>query len=128
MFHRPWYSSNTARPDAEAMRVSLEPLLNQYQVDMAVSGYVHAYERTAPLMDGKVVLGGTAHMTVGHAGMPLDPNWITPLPVWSLYRAVEYGWGRLHIYNNTHAHWTMRIFPNQITDDHWFVKGSINLN
>jgi len=123
MFHRPWYSSNTARPDAEAMRVSLEPLLNQYKVDIAISGYVHAYERTAPLVNGTVAVGGMAHMTVGHAAMPLDPNWITPLPVWSQYRAVEYGWGRFHIYSNTHAHWTMRIFPNKITDDHWIIKG-----
>jgi len=125
MFHRPWYSSNTARPDSEAMRQSLEPLLNQYQVDMAVSGYVHAYERTAPLVNGKITVGGTAHHTVGHAGQPLDPTWVTPLPDWSQYRAVEYGWGRLHIYNNTHAHWTMRIFPNKITDDHWYVKGKL---
>jgi len=123
MYHRPWYSSNTARPtDSEPMRLSFEPLFAQYKVDMAVAGYVHAYERTSPLVDGKVNPAGTAHMTVGHAGMPLDPNWESPLPVWSEYRAVEYGWGRLHIYNNSHAHWTMRIFPNKITDDHWFIK------
>jgi len=91
--------------------------------DVAISGYVHAYERTAPLVNGTVAVGGMAHMTVGHAAMPLDPNWITPLPVWSQYRAVEYGWGRFHIYSNTHAHWTMRIFPNKITDDHWIIKG-----
>jgi len=123
MFHRPWYSSNTAKPDAEAMRLSLEPLLNQYKVDMAISGYVHAYERTSSLVNGKVTAGGTAHITVGNAGQPMDPNWVTPLPAWSQYRAVEYGHGRLHIYSNTHAHWTMRIFPNKITDDFWFIKG-----
>jgi len=123
VFHRPWYSSNTAKPDAEAMRVSLEPLLNQYTVDMAVAGYVHAYERTSPMVNGKVVTtGGTAHMTVGHGGQPLDPTWVSPLPAWSQYRAVTFGHCRLHIYNNTHAHWTMRLYPNKITDDFWFVK------
>jgi len=129
MFHKPWYSSNMAKPDAEAMRQSFEPLFNQYEVDFAVSGYVRAYERTAPLVNGKITVGGTAYMTVGNSGMtPFDANWTTPLPTWSQYRSAELGWGRLHIYNNSHAHWTGRIYPNKITDDHWFVKGRLNLN
>jgi hypothetical protein len=72
----------------ERMRVELEPLLNKYNVDLALWGHMHNYERSCPLKN-KVCTGdyqspgGTIHMVVGSAG------------AWAFNQRVNYSWSEL---------------------------------
>ncbi|GBF97889.1 hypothetical protein Rsub_10244 [Raphidocelis subcapitata] len=55
--HRPLYVAVPDRkgdaPVGEFLRASLEPLLDEFQVDAVISGHVHAYYRTCPLAGGR---------------------------------------------------------------------------
>jgi len=107
------------------MRVSFEPLFMQYKVDLGLVGHVHAYERVAEVVNGIVTPGGTAYVMVGNGGTPegLAAKWMDPQPAWSQFRLAEWGYGQLHVYNATHAHWTMRSDSTEgILDDYWFIK------
>lgn len=44
--------------EVECFRQSYEPLLVDYQVDLVMSGHVHAYERTKPVVEYKVCVTG----------------------------------------------------------------------
>ena len=68
---------------------------------------VHAYERTTNVVGGKVNASGPMHITIGDGGNreKLYVNWETPSPVWSAYRAAEYGAGVLTFVNTTTAQW-----------------------
>jgi hypothetical protein len=63
---------------AEHLRESLEELMEEYEVDLAVSGHVHAYARTCNVYNQECIGnddGGTTHVTLG---TPPPPNiqWI----------------------------------------------------
>jgi len=124
-WHRPWYNSNTAHSgDGEDMRKSFETLFTHYKVDLALVGHVHAYERIAEVVDGKITTGGTAYITIGNGGTPegLASKW-KEQPVWSQFRLAKWGYSQLHVYNATHAHWTMRDDSTEgILDEYWFIK------
>jgi hypothetical protein len=50
--HKPLYCTNTKYCDSKSLmkrRAALEPLFQKFQVDLYISGHVHAYERTYPL-------------------------------------------------------------------------------
>ena len=59
------YSSNTTHGSDGGLREIWGPLFDRYQVDLVLSGHVHAYERTNPMRDGqptrKVASGGTVN-------------------------------------------------------------------
>jgi hypothetical protein len=40
----------------------IEPLMLKYSVDMYLSGHMHMYERTFPLIDGKVIQAGNVYV------------------------------------------------------------------
>jgi hypothetical protein len=68
VFHRPAYSirdSNRVH-DAQQVRIVLEPLLLQYDVDLVFSGHDHYYYRTTR--------EGIVHITAGGAGADLYTN------------------------------------------------------
>ena len=50
------------------MRKYLEPLYQQYDVDLVISGHVHAYWRTCPLLNYTCVPNGIVHVVDGMAG------------------------------------------------------------
>ncbi len=54
MLHHPPYTSKPHR-DNSAIRDAWCPLFDKYHVDMVLVGHDHAYTRTYPLMDGKIV-------------------------------------------------------------------------
>eukprot|EP01126_Amoeba_proteus_P028315 TRINITY_DN2794_c0_g2_i13.p1 TRINITY_DN2794_c0_g2~~TRINITY_DN2794_c0_g2_i13.p1 ORF type:complete len:397 (+),score=61.73 TRINITY_DN2794_c0_g2_i13:153-1343(+) len=126
MWHTPWYNSNKAHQKAgEDMRESFEGLFYRYKVDIGIVGHVHAYERTHPVYQYEVTSGATRYITVGNGGTPegLYFSW-EPKPSWSAFRISEWGYSRLHFYNSTHAHWTMRDDSTEsIKDDSWFIRG-----
>jgi len=125
LWHRPWYCSNTAHQgEGEKMRVSLEPLFDQYKVDIGFTGHVHAYERVTEMYNFKPTVGKTSYFVNGNGGTPegLASNWETK-PVWSLFRVAKWGFGSINFVNSTHAHWTMNADSDgTLLDETWIVK------
>lgn len=114
--HRPMYTTSNEVRDAslrEKMLQSLEPLLVQYKVTLALWGHVHRYERFCPVKNFQCVnvssslkyAGAPVHMVIGMAGQDWQPVWeprpdhqdkpIFPQPVRSMYRGGEFGYTRL---------------------------------
>ncbi|KAM0834857.1 hypothetical protein ACQ4PT_063320 [Festuca glaucescens] len=85
------YNGAFAEPMA---RQSLEKLWRRHRVDVAFYGHVHQYERTCPVYEEKCVKDGTVHVVVGGGGSHLT-NFTTEVPPWSVYRDMDYGFGKL---------------------------------
>ncbi|KAI8468926.1 MAG: Metallo-dependent phosphatase-like protein [Monoraphidium minutum] len=75
MFHAPVISSyEDAFKQVECMRLTYEPLLYKYGVDIVYNGHVHAYERSKPQYNYTLDPCGTIHITAGcggKAGIPV---------------------------------------------------------
>jgi 3',5'-cyclic AMP phosphodiesterase CpdA len=81
------YSSNTNHGSDGGLRDAWGPLFDQYQVDLVISGHVHAYERTNPMRAGQptraVAPGGTVspaadgttYICAGGGGNGLYASW-----------------------------------------------------
>jgi len=125
LWHRPWYCSNSDHAgEAEDMRLSIEPVLNQYKVDIVFNGHVHAYERVTEMYNWVITPGKINYMVVGDGGTPegLATDWNTQ-PTWSLYRAAQWGYGALQVVNSTNAFW--RMFSDtdgSLMDSAWIYK------
>ena len=53
--HAPFYHTYLGHyKEVECMRQAYEPLLVRHQVDIVLSGHVHAYERTRPVVNYQV--------------------------------------------------------------------------
>jgi len=95
--HRPMYTSEDYPGDYNVslgMQAAFEDLINQYQVDIAVWGHYHAYERTCAVYKQQCVTNGTINIVVGTAGFELDNvDWMPK--VWSLNHTFAFGYGLL---------------------------------
>lgn len=81
------YSSNTEHGSDGGLRDVWGPIFDQHQVDLVISGHVHAYERTNPMLAGQptrqVPSGGTVnsasqgttYICAGGGGNGLYGNW-----------------------------------------------------
>lgn len=81
------YSSNQTHGSDGGLREAWVPLFDRYQVDLVVSGHVHAYERTNPMRAGQPtrqvasgatvnpVTDGTTYVCVGGGGNNLYTTW-----------------------------------------------------
>jgi 3',5'-cyclic AMP phosphodiesterase CpdA len=62
------YSTNQNHGSDGGLRDAWGPLFDQYQVDLVISGHVHAYERTNPMrakqVTRQVAIGGTSNAAV----------------------------------------------------------------
>jgi len=86
-FHNMVYSSNTTHGSDGGIRLVWGPLFDRYEVDLVVSGHVHAYERSYPVIGsevtkvvpsgGKVHPGseGTTYIGAGGGGQGLYTGW-----------------------------------------------------
>jgi hypothetical protein len=86
-FHNCMFSSNTSHGSDGGIRLVWEEIFDQYHVDLVVSGHVHAYERSYPMIGGKVTTpvasGGTVHpqtegttyICAGGGGQDLYTGW-----------------------------------------------------
>jgi len=125
--HAPWYNSNTKHQgDGEDMRVAYEPLLIAAGVNAVFSGHVHAYERSTPVDDNKVVADGEGmvHFNTGDGGASLYTKWIT-IPDTSAYHSAEFGYSKFTIVNASHAHfeWLRNVDDEKVvTDDTWVIN------
>jgi 3',5'-cyclic AMP phosphodiesterase CpdA len=86
-FHNCVFSSNTSHGSDGGIRLVWEPIFDQYQVDLVVSGHVHAYERSYPMRGGQVTKtvasggtvrpqhDGTTYICAGGGGQDLYTGW-----------------------------------------------------
>jgi hypothetical protein len=84
------YSSNTRHGSDGGLRDAWGPLFDKYEVDLVISGHVHAYERTNPMRAGqptrRVAAGetidpatdGTTYICAGGGGNQLYRTWYGP--------------------------------------------------
>ncbi|KAG8473167.1 hypothetical protein CXB51_035111 [Gossypium anomalum] len=115
--HRPMYTTSFESRDAplrEKMLEHLEPLFVKNNVNLALWGHVHRYERFCPLKNftcgsmgqkGKDWEAFPVHVVIGMAGQDWQPTWeprpdhprdpVYPQPKRSLYRTGEFGYTRL---------------------------------
>jgi len=76
------------------MQIHLEELLHQYQVDLALWGHYHAYERTCAVYHQECTRDGVVNVIVGTAGFELDnADWYNV--TWSLNHVYAFGYGRI---------------------------------
>lgn len=79
VIHRPPYSSSEhAQMAAEGreeeiikIRENFVPLFERGGIDIVFSGHEHNYERTFPILDGKIDEGGVVYIITGGGGAPL---------------------------------------------------------
>jgi len=115
--HKAMFSSNLAHEPALDFQAQAEPIFNQNEVDFAVWGHDHCYERTYPMISGNPVstltgswadpyiwqkgnFSGTMHFVVGMGGVQLAPNFVDPQPQWSLRREAQFGYTVWTFYPN----------------------------
>ena len=127
--HRPMYCSDRGCDDAMAsrqhiqFRSELEPLLYEHGVDIIFEAHEHTYERMWPMFNGTVLNGtrdrpyvdprGPVHIVGGAAGCgEHSDNFLGPLGPWSAVRLNEYGYGKLRVWNASHATWMQIRSPD----------------
>eukprot|EP01119_Soliformovum_irregulare_P018448 TRINITY_DN5656_c0_g2_i1.p1 TRINITY_DN5656_c0_g2~~TRINITY_DN5656_c0_g2_i1.p1 ORF type:complete len:466 (+),score=99.69 TRINITY_DN5656_c0_g2_i1:172-1398(+) len=111
--HQPAYCSNLQHGSNLQIRSDLESVSSQFGIDLIISGHVHSYERTSPVMYGvpQSKNAGTMedpyldscaplYMVVGNGGRLLHPTFSMPSPDWSVKRFAAYGWSTLDFHKN----------------------------
>eukprot|EP00732_Lithocolla_globosa_P001308 Lithocolla_globosa_v1_NODE_625_length_3568_cov_66.349274.p1 type:complete len:594 gc:universal NODE_625_length_3568_cov_66.349274:1884-103(-) len=100
--HRPMYNSEIYPSDfrvAEKIQEAFEDLLIEHDVDIALWGHYHSYERTCAVYQNRCQShprDGLVHITVGSAGAWLDNVGYYDVE-WRAYAAQEFGYARMSI-------------------------------
>ena len=137
--HRPMYSSNNHGSEIE-FRDAMEELLYRYQVDLAIWGHDHGYERSYPVYQEEIYSnmtgtenepyyqpGATIHTVVGMAGRSLYNDFDEPQPAWSYYReASSYGYTYFTITNDGLLHYEYLRNDGTVGDEFWITKNDPN--
>jgi hypothetical protein len=104
VLHKPLYCSDDSTPSGYADK--LEALCIKYDVDMTLTGHMHAYERVHPVASGAVTVypvkghthedrlhdvyystgKGPVHVVQGNSGAMQFERWAQPAPAWSAVR------------------------------------------
>ncbi|KAL9954282.1 hypothetical protein ACROYT_G041799 [Oculina patagonica] len=145
MGHRPMYCSNADGDDCTKhesvvrtgikSKYGLENLLYKYGVDLMVWAHEHSYERLYPVYNRKLCEGplqesyinpcAPVHITTGSAGCEEhhDPFKKKYGP-WTAFRALDYGYTRMTIHNNTHLYLEQVSVDKggEVIDNVWIVK------
>jgi len=125
--HPPIYNTFSLHhhdPQIFAAKDHLEPLFVEYNVNLVLTGHIHAYQRTDYVAFGNVTETGPMHITIGAGGRQCDAPFTNKEPEeWIKARdASMYGYGRITIQNETHAEW--RWIPISPADEGYnIVKG-----
>lgn len=130
--HPPIYNTFSLHhhdPQIFAAKEHLEPLFVEYNVNLVLTGHIHAYQRTDYVAFGNVTDTGPMHITIGAGGRKCDAPFTNKEPEeWIQKRdASMYGYGRITIQNKTHAEWRwIPIAPSELHDYNQ-VKGQDDL-
>jgi len=146
--HRPLYCSDNTTSDCEKNAqkfAQLESILNQYGVDLFVSGHVHAYERMLPIIHGEVAdyekvsgdndyryfINPTAPIYVvqgksGHLG-DFDTQKPYAGKPYTVTVDMNYSAMTVHALNNTHLH-CENVYTKKggVHDDFYIIKNKKN--
>ena len=99
--HRPFYCSTDSTDCTDVapkLRELLEDVINQYHVDIVVSGHKHNYERSFPVYQSNptasdyVNPAAPIYYVCGTGGRDKDSSFLTPEPSWSADRDDKYGY------------------------------------
>jgi len=129
--HKPAYCSNTYASCSDmAVRNNFEELLYKYDVDLAIWGHVHAYERTYPVYKNNVIgtysnPKATVHILAGMAGASCcGYYWTDPQPSWSAYRySGDWGYTRFTVFNDTTLHFEfVTNWNGDVSDEFWMTS------
>jgi len=69
---------------APVLYAEMEPYLLEFNVQLALFGHIHLYERSMPI-------NGVTYITAGVGGAHLDTEFQVPQPDWSAHRHAEHG-------------------------------------
>ncbi|KAE9551639.1 hypothetical protein FO519_005137, partial [Halicephalobus sp. NKZ332] len=141
--HRPFYCSNENTIECKAFENTLirtgyeempglEPILNQYGVDLEFWGHEHSYERFLPVNDRTVYnnSGNPYHnapaptyIISGSAGCYTPKTGFrNPIPA-SAFRSVDFGYSLMTVYNHTHINvQQISVEKGGVIDEIWLVK------
>jgi hypothetical protein len=117
-------------PQIFAAKEHLEPLLVKYNVNAVLNGHIHAYQRTKNVAFNDTTPTGPMHITIGAGGRQCDAPFQNEEPEsWIAKRdASMYGYGRITIFNDTHAEW--KWIPLSASEKHDYnqVQGHDDLH
>lgn len=123
--HRPMYCSENYDGDykvAEGMQAAFEDLLFKYQVDLAIWGHYHSYERTCAVYKNQCLDGGVVHVVAGMAGASLDSATYKTVP-WSVYHDQAFGYTMVTVHNTTALQFQyFHNDDNKVYDEFWLSK------
>lgn len=133
--HNPWYNSNQDHQNefpTLTMRQHMEPLFHRFGVNIAVSGHVHAYERSQPVVFNTVSSTGTVYLNVGDGGNREGhaASYLPDIEPWSAFReGRHFGHAMLHVENSTHLSyaWHRNNASWGIDDDTWIINTRVAL-
>eukprot|EP00049_Salpingoeca_infusionum_P012330 m.224943 g.224943 ORF g.224943 m.224943 type:complete len:539 (+) comp15156_c0_seq1:296-1912(+) len=113
VLHYPLYSTHRRVSESErrakelqmqGLRRDLEPLLEQYHVDLVFCGHDHVYERTARVLHAERNPNGPFHLLVGTGGHNIYESWYN-LPQYDEFRRAVPGYGKLTTFPNHTMLW-----------------------
>ncbi len=136
--HRPMYSSNgdgDGHGSEIEFREAMEVLLYDFQVDLAIWGHDHHYERTYPVFEENVYSnnsgsisepyykpGATIHVVAGMSGRSAYDGLVEPKPAWSAYREVAYGYTMFEATKTSINYKFIRNNDLNVADEFWIVN------
>tara|TARA_B100001113_G_scaffold306759_1_gene268099 strand:- start:44 stop:1369 length:1326 start_codon:yes stop_codon:yes gene_type:complete len=136
--HRPMYSSNgdgDGHGSEIEFRDAMESLLFEYNVDLALWGHDHHYERTYPVFQEEVYSnnsgdmsnpyyspGATIHIVAGNSGREVYDGLVEPQPEWSAYREVSYGYTKFDATKTSINYKFIRNSDGSIGDEFWLFN------
>ena len=137
--HRPMYSSNgegDGHGSEIEFRDAMESLLFDYNVDLAIWGHDHHYERTHPVFEEQVYANNTGsyddpyylpeapiHIVAGMAGRSIYDGFEEPQPEWSAYRELSYGYTQFEVTKSGTLHYEfIRNSDGIVSDEFWIVQ------
>jgi len=130
--HRPTYNDQTA--EWQAGDAVLEPLYNQYKVDLVLCGHIHSYQRTYPVLAAKSFPQESLNVAVdppapiyimqADSGAYIAHSWHSPTSSWLAVKSDSYGFGVMTIYNTTHLYYQKFGLDRDVLDALWLIKSS----
>ena len=117
----------------------MESLLYQYDVDLAIYGHDHHYERTYPVFEENVISTssgnisdpyynppGPIHIVQGNAGRSIYDGLEDPQPNWSAYRELSYGYTKFDVTKDSLHFIFIRNDDGSIGDEFWLYNYNVS--
>ncbi|EGG14718.1 hypothetical protein DFA_10978 [Cavenderia fasciculata] len=143
--HRPMYASELlgiAAPMYDNLRETYEPLLIKYNVNLVLTGHIHAYERICGINNFTCASSDNdapVHVLIGMAGCSWLGLWTDnpfkplvggvgeqPQPEWSIFRTTNYGYTRFYANQTDLLFEYVGNHRNLVHDSFWLKNNYYN--